>query len=430
MKKNRTLRTAHQAAPVSTPTVTVQMPLPMLASLEDVRLGFHALCIDAGRQVLAAMMEQDRTALCGPKWRPNPERAAQRGGHTTSLVVLGGRQIEIRRPRVRSAADGERDLPSYRWAADHDPLDHHTMEAIAAGVSTRHYRRTLDPLRDTDREVATSRSAVSRRFVALSAEVVSAYLTRPLAELDLRVLLIDGVVFHDHTILIALGITAGAQKVVLGVREGTTENAGVASALLRDLIERGLSTEKALLFVIDGGKALRSAITQVFGKLALLHRCQVHKRRNVLDHLPDHLKAGTRRAMQDAYDGTDATLAKKQLERLARSLEREHPGAAASVREGLDDTLTLMRLGITGALYRSLRSTNSIENLNGSVVQFARNVRRWRDGRMIVRWVATALKEADQKFRRLRGHKDISRLIAALDAYQAEVPLDTKQKAA
>jgi putative transposase len=427
MKKNRTPRTKHQVPPT---TVTVQMPLPMLASLNDVRQGFHSLCIDAGRQVLAAMMEHDRTGLCGPKWKPDPEREAQRAGHTTSLVVLGGRQIEIRRPRARSADRGERELPSYRWAADHDPLDHHTMETIAAGVATRNYRRTLDPLPNEEREVATSRSAVSRRFVALSAEVVADYLTRPLGELDLRVIMIDGVVFHEHTILIALGITSGAEKVVLGVREGTTENAGVATALLRDLIERGLPAEKTLLFVIDGGKGLRSAITKVFGNLALVHRCQVHKRRNVLDHLPDHLKAGIRRALQDAYDSTDATLAKKQLERLASSLEREHPGAAASVREGLDETLTLIRLGIIGWLYRSLRSTNIIENVNGSVGKFARNVRRWRDGAMIVRWVATALKEADQKFRKLKGHKDMPRLIAALDAHQSAVQVDTKKKAA
>jgi transposase-like protein len=406
------------------------MPLPMLATLNDVRQGFHSLCIEAGRQVLSAMMEQDRTALCGPKWMPNPEREAMRAGHTTSLVVLGGRQIEIKRPRARSIDAGERELASYRWAACGDPLDHHTMEAIAAGVSTRSYRRTLDALGSDEREVATSRSAVSRRFVALSAEVVSEYLSRPLGELDLRVIMIDGVVFDDHTILIALGITAGGEKVVLGVREGTTENAGVVTALLRDLIERGLSTEKARVFGIDGGKGLRAAITKTFGALALVHRCQVHKLRNVLDHLPDHLKAGTRRAMLDAYNCTDAALAKKQLERLASSLKRDHPGAAASLREGLDETLTLTRLGLTGLLYRSLRSTNIIENVNGLVGKFARNVRRWRDGTMVVRWVASALKDADKKFRRLKGYKDMPRLIAALDAHQAKLQVDTKKKAA
>lgn len=431
MKKTRTPRAKRQE-PLNDlpPVVTVQLPLPILTILNDVRQGFHSLCIESGKQVLASMMEHDRTALCGPKWVPNADRDARRAGHTTSLVVLGGRQIAIKRPRVRSTAGTEKTLPSYQWAAASDPLDTHTLEAIAAGVATRSYRRTLDPLPSAEREVAISRSAVSRRFVALSADVVAEYLSRPLGALDLKVIMIDGIVFHDHTILIAVGITAGADKVVLGVREGTTENAGVASALLQDLIERGLSAEQAVLFVIDGGKGIRSAITKSFGQLGLVHRCQVHKLRNVLDHLPDHLKAGTRRAILDAYASTDAALAKTQLERLAHSLEREHPGAAASLREGLDETLTLMRLGIVGWLYRSLRSTNIIENVNGAVAKFARNVRRWRDGTMIVRWVASALREADKKFRKLKGHKDMPKLIAALKKHQSGLQVDTKKKAA
>ena len=429
MKKSRTLKARHQAA-ARAPMVTGQMPLAMLAAMTEVGHNFQSLCVDAGRQVLAAMMEHERTALCGPQWIPHPAREAMRAGSTRSLIVLGGRQIEIKRPRARSIHAGERELPSYRWAADHDPMDHRTMEAIACGVATRKYARVLDPLAPEEREVAVSRSAVSRRFVALSAAVVSTYLSRPLGALTLRVIMIDGIVFHDHTILIALGITADGHKVVLGVREGTTENAGVAKALLRDLIERGLSTEEGILFVIDGAKGLRAAITGVFGPLALIHRCQVHKERNVLDHLPDELKPGTCRALRDAYQCPDAALAERQLERLARSLERDHPGAASSLREGLADTLTLSRLLITGALFRSLRSTNPIENLNGGVAQFAHNVRRWRDGAMIVRWVATAVRDAEGQFRRLRGYKDMPRLIAALDAHADALRLDTKQKVA
>ena len=430
MKKTRTLRTKHQEPQAMAPTVTVQMPLPMLAAMTEVGHSFQSLCVDAGRQVLAAMMEHERTTLCGPKWIPNPKREAVRAGSTRSLIVLGGRQIEIKRPRARSVHAGERELPSYRWAADRDPLDQRTMEAIACGVATRKYPRVLDPLGAEEREVSVSRSAVSRRFVALSATVVLTYLSRPLGERKLRIIMIDGIVFHDHTILIALGITADGHKVVLGVREGTTENAGVAKALLRDLIERGLSTEDGILFVIDGAKGLRAAITAIFGKLALIQRCQVHKERNVLDHLPDALTLGTRRAIRDAYQCPDAALAERQLERLARSLEREHPGAAGSLREGLSETLTLSRLALSGALYRSLRSTNPIENLNGAVAQFAHNVRRWRDGEMIVRWVATAVREAEKQFRRLRGYKEMPLLIAALDAHAESLRLDTKKKVA
>jgi putative transposase len=430
MKKTRTLRSKHQDPQGIAPTVAVQMPLPMLAAMSEVGHSFQSLCVDAGRQVLSAMMEHERTTLCGPKWIPNLEREAVRAGSTRSLIVLGGRQIEIKRLRARAVNAGERELPSYRWAADRDPLDQRTMEAIACGVATRKYPRVLDPLAPDEREVSVSRSAVSRRFVALSAAVVSTYLSRPLGALKLRIIMIDGIVFHDHTILIALGITADGHKVVLGVREGTTENAGVAKALLRDLIERGLSTEEGILFVIDGAKGLRAAITAVFGKLALIQRCQVHKERNVLDHLPDALKLGTRRAIRDAYKCTDTALAERQLERLARSLEREHPGAAGSLREGLAETLTLSRLPVSGALYRSLRSTNPIENLNGAVAQFAHNVRRWRDGEMIVRWVATAVSEAEKQFRRLRGYKEMPLLIAALDAHADSLRLDTKRKVA
>ena len=430
MKKSRTLRTTHQAPQAVAPTVTVQMPLPMLAAMSEVGQSFQSLCIAAGRQVLSAMMEHERTALCGPKWIPNPAREAGRAGSTRSLIVLGGRQIESKRPRARSVNAGEHALPSYRWAAERDPTDQRTMEAIACGVSTRKYPRGLDPLPPEEREVAVSRSAVSRRFVALSAAVVSSYLQRPLGALDLRVIMIYGIVFQDHTILIALGVTAGAEKIVLGVREGPTENAGVAKALLRDRIERGVSTADAILFVIAGAKGLRAAITGVFGALALIQRCQVHKERNVLDHRPAALTLGTRRAIRDAYTCTDAALAERQLERLACSLERDHPGAASSLREGLAETLTLSRLPIAGALYRSLRSTNPIENLNGAVAHFAHNVRRWRDGAMLVRWVATAVRDAEHKFRRLRGHKEMPRLIAALDAHADSLRLDTKKKVA
>jgi len=430
MKKTRTLTKRGQGPTSIRPTVTVEMPLPMLAAMTGVRESFHALCIDAGRQVLGAMMEQDRTALCGPKWRPDSDREAVRAGSAPSLIVLGGRRIEMKRLRVRSRQGEENALPSYRWAAARDPLDRFTMEAVASGVSTRNYERVLDPLPADEREVSVSSSSVSRRFIAESAEVVSTYLRRPLGEIDLRVVAIDGICFRDRTILIALGVTSRAEKVILGVHEGTTENAGVVKAMLRDLIERGLSTERALVFVIDGSKALRSAIAVTFGKLGLIHRCQVHKVRNVLDHLPENLKPSVARAMHDAYNATDPALALRQLERLARSLERDHPGAAASLREGLAETLTLMKLGVTGWLYRCLRSTNLIEGLNGQVAKFTRNVRRWRDGAMVVRWVATAVREAEKKFRRLKGHKDMPRLVAALEAHELSLRLDMRKKVA
>ena len=233
-------------------------------------------------------------------------------------------------------------------------------------------------------------------------------------------LVIDGIVFHEHTVLIVLGIDADGKKHVLGLREGTTENRAVAKALLRDLFERGLDPERARLFCIDGSKALRSALREVFGPLAVVQRCQVHKGRNVLEHLPEHLHANVHRILREAWESADADLAKRRLERLASSLDAEHPGAAASIREGLEETLTLQRLGIEGALYRTLRSTNSIENLNGSIATYTRNVKRWQGGSMILRWASAAVLDAKERFRRIRGHHDLARLVKALQTIETK----------
>ncbi len=337
-------------------------------------------------------------------------------------------------------------------------------------MSTRRYAGTLDPVPAEVNERATSSSAVSRRFVALSTKRLHAFLARPLGELALRVVCIDGKVFRDHCMVIALGIdtqqpvakvpaaferrcippdcvvrrlhmpnmrpshalsggrlvalgatrgsTTGCQgrKHVLGLREGATETAAVTTGLLSDLVTRGLPTDRTLLFVVDGAAGLRRAITDVFGSRGVVQRCQVHKSRNVLGHLPERLHASVSKALRDAWDLDSADRAARVLERLAGSLERDHPGAAASIREGLEETLTVQRLGLTGALQRTLRTTNIIENLNGSVERYTRNVKRWRSGQMIQRWVASALVEAEPRFRRVRGYRDLQYLVGALDA--------------
>ena len=401
--------------PSCQPQVTVQLRLPVLSRLRAVREGFFELCLRVGEQALDALMEQDRTELCGPKWARQPSRQAGRGGSTASEITLGGRRIRVRRLRAAAVDGRERALPSFLWAAERDPLDAQTWRAIVAGVSTRKYGATLEPVPDTFTARSTSRSAVSRRFVALSQQQLTRCLSRPLSDLDLRVVMIDGIDYHDHTILIALGIDGQGRKHVLGVREGTTENSAVAGALLSDLVDRGLNAQGPLLFVIDGAKALRTAIRRVFGTLGVVHRCQVHKLRNVLEHLPEELRPSVRHAMRQAYDpATSAASAQRQLERLAASLAPDHPGAAASLREGLEETLTLQTLGISGALWKTLRSTNPIENLNGGVAAFTRNVRRWRNGAMILRWVGSAILEAEQQFRRVRGFREMPALSDAL----------------
>ncbi len=405
---------------------TIQLPIPTLSVLLDARTAFHELCIETGCEVLKSMMEVDREAICGVKGRHDAERHAVRGGSTPSRITLGGRRIPLSRLRVRSSS-GEVPLASFTWAASEDPLNRHTLEAIAAGVSTRRYGRTLDPLPPSMADGATSKSAVSRRFVVLSQKRFTAFLSRPLEDLDVGIVMIDGKVFKKHSIVVALGIARDGKKHVLGLREGSTENSRMVTDLLTDLVDRGLSNEGAVLFVIDGAKALRKAIRDVFGDdHGVVQRCQVHKLRNVLDYLPDDLQAGVERTMKQAWNVASAELAQRQLHRLANSLDREYPSAAASLREGLEETLTVQRLAVADALQRTLRTTNAIENLNGSIAIYTRNVKRWRGGSMIQRWVASALVEAEGKFRRVRGYRGLQELYCALDELSETEPENVK----
>ncbi len=401
-------------------TTAVEIALPLLGALTSTRNAFFELCIDAGRQVLGAMMEQDREDLCGPRWKRDFERKAGRAGTTRSEVTLGGRRIPVQRPRVRSQAGQEAALPSFAFASSRDALDDRTLEAIACGVSTRKYRRSLESVGAGLEERAVSSSAVSRRFVALSQKQMTTWLTTPVGDRAFPVVLIDGIVLGDHTVLVALGIDSEGRKQVLGLREGNTENSRVAKALLRDLIDRGLSQEQARLFVIDGAKALRTAIRKIYGDLGVVQRCQLHKERNILGHLPDRMHAGVKAVLREAWSMSDAAVARRRLDRLASSLEADHPGAAASVREGLAETLTLQRLGVEGTLYRKLRSTNAIENLNSGIATYTRNVKRWQGGSMVVRWVSAGILEAEKKFRRVQGYRDIKHLMKALDASEGK----------
>jgi transposase-like protein len=392
----------------------------LLGALTSTRNAFFELCVDAGRQVLDALMEQDREWLCGPLWKRDPERVAGRAGTTPSAVTLGGRRVRVDRPRVRNRKGQEVELPSFAFASSRDALDDRTLEAMACGVSTRKYRRSLERLPEDIGEQSVSKSAVSRRFVALSQKQMITWLTTPLGVRRFPIVMIDGIVLGDHTILIALGIDTDGKKQILGLREGATENSRVAKALLRDLIDRGLSQEQARLFVIDGSKAIRTAIRKIFGHLGVVQRCQLHKQRNVLGHLPEHLHANVKAVLAEAWAMNDASVAQRRLERLASSLEANHPGAAGSVREGLSETLTLQRLEIAGALYRKLQTTNAIENLNSGIATYTRNVKRWRGGSMAVRWVSAAIQEAEKKFRRVQGFRDIEKLTKALKRVEAE----------
>jgi transposase-like protein len=410
-------------------TMAVEIPLPLLEAFGSIESSFFELCIDSGQQVLQAMMEQDREDLCGPRWKRDPDRHAGRAGTTRSEVTLGGRRISIPRPRVRSREGEEIALPSFAFAASRDPLDRHTLNAVACGISSRKNARSLDPLPGAMQERSTSKSSVSRRYVAMTTKQLTSWLTTPLGDRHFPIVMIDGIHRGDHLILIALGIDSEGKKQVLGLREGDTENGQVARSLLRDLVDRGLEQERARVFVIDGAKALTSAIEKNFGPLAEIQRCQIHKHRNILGHLPDRLHENVKAVLKEAWGFGDAKVAKRRLARLSSSLKADHPGAAASVLEGLDETLTLQRLGVSGTLYKKLRSTNAIENLNSGIVAYSRNVKRWQGGSMAVRWVGAAIIEAEKKFRRVQGWRDIKKLMQALDDIEKKQEAEAKRVA-
>jgi len=373
--------------------------------------------LSAGTDVLVALLEQDREALCGPKHEQSEERENHRYGYDTGALVLGGRKVSVRKPRVRSIdGDQEVELPTWRQFAEEDPLTDRALEQMLVGVTTRQYERSLEPLPDGLESQGTSRSSVSRRFVARTSAQVEAFLARSLRDEDYPVVMIDGTGFGDHLMLVAMGIDSKGEKHVLGVREGTTESEGVCRSLLQDLIERGLEVERARLFVIDGGKGIRKAIRDVFGAWALVQRCQEHKRRNVLDHLPKGKRARVSKALRDAWKSDSEATARRLLRHLARELEPTHPGAASSLREGLDETLTVLSLGVKGSLARTLVSTNPIENLQGLLKRVVRNVKRWRGGTMALRWAVTGLMEAAKRFRRVKGHREMPQLLAALSS--------------
>jgi len=390
------------------------------------------LVMTAGELALRAVLEEDRNVLCGPRYQHQEERQAHRSGHTKGSLVLGGRKVMVQRPRAHTEGGKELELPSWKQFRAEDPLVERATEQMLVGVSTRKYVRSLEAVPQELDSHSTSRSAVSRRFVQATEAQLAEWFGRDLKELDLVAMMIDGIHVDEHVILVALGIDSTGAKHVLGFWEGATESATACKAMLADLCSRGLRTDRTMLLVIDGSPALAAAIRAVFGKRALIQRCQAHKLRNVADHLPERKRASVKKAMQDAYRMTDVTKATRVLTNLARSLQRAHPGAAASLREGLDETLTVRAMRLGTNLERTLVTTNPIENLNGIIRHVTKRVRRWQSGEMVLRWVGASLNEASKGFRRLKGHSDMKLLLRALKAHDVlfNGGLDKSRKAA
>src|ERR1700736_3558808 len=387
----------------------LHLPGMVREALYDTVLGAGLACVDE-------VLEIERVALCGERYEHLADRQALRAGHVASSLVLGGRRVAVNRPRARSVEGRELRLPSWREWSARDPLDERALEQMVLGVSTRRYARSLEPLPEAITVRGTSKSAVSERFVYGTERKLAELMSRELRALALVAVMIDGVDFSEHVVLAAVGIDELGDKHVLGLRGGATENAAAVRALLADLVERGLDTNRSLLIVIDGAKALHKAVVEVFGTRALIQRCREHKKRNVTDALPERLRASVRSAMNQAYATREAKRARRLLDNLARRLEHQHPGAAASLREGLDETLTMMRLGLPENLERVLSSTNLIENLFSRVREIGRRVKRWQSGTMVLRWTAAGVLEAERGFRKVAGYRAMPTLVAALRA--------------
>ena len=380
--------------------------------------GLLALSVGVGLGVMAELMEEEVSDVVGPKGKHDSQRSAVRHGHEPGEVTLGGRRVAVERPRVRSADGGEEvGLASYRHFADRDPLSRVVLERMLAGVSTRRFPRTQEPVGEAVEAEArsTSKSAISREFVARTRENLEALMSRRLDDVRLAVLMVDGIDLKGRTNVVCLGITTDGLKLPLGLWEGSTEHSALATALLADLVDRGLDTEQGVLCVLDGAKALRRAVRDVLGVSTPVQRCVRHKERNVEAHLPERDRPAVKRRLRAAWADSDHDRALGDLQLLASELERSHPGAAASLREGMAETLTLTRLGIRGSLKRTLESTNPCESMIECVRRSARNVKRWSSGDMALRWTAAGMLEAERQFRRVIGYRDLAKLAVALE---------------
>jgi putative transposase len=419
--KGTAVKKSSQIQPVGATASPEQVTVAMTEIAENMQEGLLALAVGAGLQVMQALMDADVTTLAGPKGRHDQGRTAVRHGRERGSVTLGGRRVAVIRPRVRAAdGSGELSVPSYELFTSTEVLGTMALEKMLAGLSTRRYPVGLEPVGQQVAETssATSKSAVSRRFVAMTETALAELLSQDLSGLDLVALMIDGVHFAESCCVVALGIGIDGVKHPLALVEGSTENATLVTDLLVDLRGRGLDVTRPMLVGIDGSKALRKAVVDVLDH-PVIQRCQLHKIRNVKDHLPQRLRSSVGRRMTDAYHAGSALEAEAALLTLAKELDRTQPGAAGSLREGLHETLTV-RLGVPPTLARTLRSTNAIESMISVCREHAANVKRWRDGQMALRWCAAGMIEAGKQFRRVNGHLHLPTLRAALQREIAE----------
>jgi putative transposase len=406
-------------------TTSTALPPTVLGAVgkawDEVSVSFDRFCLAAGIEALGTMMETDAEEACGPRHGRGDGRRGHRWGRTQGKIGFHGGKVGLERPRVRGLAGKELALPSWERAVEEDWLGQWAMNLMLINVSTRKIRRAVR-LPEGDVPAAAgagvSKSAASRHFVALSAARMRKWLASDLSALDLLVVQIDGIHITEHLVLVAaIGIDGEGVKHPLGLVEGATENAAVVQALVDSLIGRGLDPAVPRLFIIDGSKALAKAIRRSFGRHTPIQRCQIHKARNIMERLPKTLHASVRRALRQAWELDDADKAEKLIRNLAQRLERDAPGVSASILEGLDEILTVTRLGLPSQLRRSLACTNIIENMMGTVRRVCRNVKRWDSASMALRWTAAAMLEARKGFRKLKAYKQLAALRMSLKAH-------------
>jgi transposase-like protein len=410
-------------------TEAVELPEELRLSLGAIasvaREGLLAMCTTVGLAVMGERMTAAMTAkVGGPKHAKLAQRQGNWHGSAPGSAVLGGRRVPVERPRGRTVAGDEIELAAYAAFSNDDLLSQVVMERMLAGVATRRHARVNEPVGDDldAQATSTSRSSVSRRFKAATDAQLDELMSRDLSELDLAALMLDGVHFADSCCVVALAIGADGTKVPVGLWLGDTENKTVVTALLADLVARGLNTDGGLLVVIDGAKALATAVRKVFGDTAFIQRCTLHKRRNVRDHLPKDQQAWVDRKLTAAFNHDDPAKGERACRDLAAQLEARWPDAAASLREGLEDMFTVRRLGVGGRLAASLTNTNCIESMISIARDTTKNVKRWRDGKMIKRWCAAGMLNAERSFRRLKGYRQMPTFVAALARHVEAVP--------
>jgi putative transposase len=398
----------------------IQMILPLAEIVGLLQQGVGNLLRETGLALMQTVMDEEVRHLAGERHQQHEGRRAHRWGKEDGYCVVDGQKVPIRKTRLRTPDKREQRLGSYELFQRSGPIQAGVWDKMMRGLSTRNYGAVV---KDFHNAYGVEKSAVSENFIEASREKVKQLMERPLGELRLCAVLIDGTPFKDRQMIAALGIGCDGTKTVLGIREGATENTAVVSGLLSELVERGLDFSTPRLYVLDGGKALAAAVRKYAGEAGFIQRCQVHKKRNVVDHLPDEHKADVKRKLQNAYAMAEYADAKRALERLHRELMDLNPSAARSLEEGMEETLTVHKLRVPDQLRRTLCCTNVIESAFSIVETVCRNVKRWRDGDHIERWVGSGLLVAERQFRKVIGHRQIPLLLSSLATAVSKKPI-------